>query len=199
MEKKCTNCKETKEVSFFYKRLDGFTPRCKECFKSCIKDRYKKDMQDPIKKEIRRKKDVDKYHRYKKEFPHKPNGIWISGYEGVYSIDKNGTITRHHRFKSSINILTPKPDGKGYLKVRLCKNGYCKIVSVARMVGIHFIPNTENKPEINHIDGVKSNNHYTNLEWCTRSENMIHAHRVGLKIGINKRDKNGRIAKGNQS
>lgn len=54
---------------------------------------------------------------------------------------------------------------------------------VHRIVGICFIPNPDNKPCINHIDGNPSNNHVSNLEWCTYSENELHSHHVlGKKI-----------------
>ena len=68
----------------------------------------------------------------------------------------------------------------GYLYVNLCKGGKPKNFFVHRLVALCFIPNPENKPEINHIDGHPLNNHVSNLEWCTRSENVQHAFDTGL-------------------
>lgn len=76
-------------------------------------------------------------------------------------------------------------------------NGIRKRVPIHRLVATHFIKKEKNKNEVNHIDGNKENNSVTNLEWCTRRENMIHAYKLGLetspmkgKFGLeNKRSK----------
>lgn len=80
-------------------------------------------------------------------------------------------------------LLKPSTDRYGYLKVTLTENSKhdpnCKI---HRLVAAAFIQNPENKPDLNHKDGNKANNHVSNLEWCTRSENTKHAIRTGLHI-----------------
>lgn len=68
----------------------------------------------------------------------------------------------------------------GYNYVKPCINGKGKHFAVHRLVAEVFKENPKNKPQVNHIDGVKNNNYIDNLEWCTASENMKHAFRTGL-------------------
>ena len=96
----------------------------------------------------------------------------VSTWGNVRSLDrwityKNG---RKRFFKS--RIKTTSYDKDGYLRVNLYKNGKEANFFVHRLVARAFIPNPENKPEVNHKDEVKSNNYRTNLEWMTTKENI---------------------------
>lgn len=113
--------------------------------------------------------------------------IWkpIDGYEGLYEVSNLGNV-RKLRFinnrtnKNKVFEIAPQHNGKGYLKVALYIEGTCKQKLVHRLVAEAFIPRIKGREFVNHIDGNKENNAVSNLEWCTRSENMIHAYRVGL-------------------
>ena len=76
--------------------------------------------------------------------------------------------------------LKPQKNKNGYLKVRVNIEGKKMSFSIHREVAKAFIPNPENKPQVNHIDGNKGNNCVDNLEWCTNQENVNHAMRNGL-------------------
>lgn len=113
----------------------------------------------------------------------------IEGYEGLYQISNLGFVKTLERKKKvgHINtcivpekILNRNKSRKGYLQVTLSKNGKLDSYRISRLVAQHFIPNTENKPQVNHIDGNKDNNDITNLEWVTNDENISHAIKNGL-------------------
>lgn len=76
--------------------------------------------------------------------------------------------------------LKPRISAHGYYYVNLYKNGKRQTVKNHRLVALHFIPNLENKPEVNHKDGNKLNNRVDNLEWATSQENIIHGINMGL-------------------
>lgn len=115
-------------------------------------------------------------------------GKYIPGYEGKYSVTQDGRVYSHSRIDSrghrcSGRFLNPSPDNKGYLRVTLRSDGHQKTLKVHRLVAQSFIPNPYCKPEVNHINGDKSDNCIKNLEWNTSSENANHAFRTGLKRG----------------
>lgn len=82
------------------------------------------------------------------------------------------------------NIITKKimklRDNQGYLIFQSKRNGVAFIKSVHRLVAIHFIDNPNNYPMVNHIDSIKNNNNYKNLEWCTNQMNVDHAVNAGI-------------------
>ncbi len=98
----------------------------------------------------------------------------IIGYEH-YQIDEYGNVYNKKGKKRKHYI-----NEDGYCRLGLSLNGHSKTFLLHRLVAINFIPNLSKLPHINHIDGNKENNHYSNLEWCTASENIIHAYKLGL-------------------
>lgn len=114
----------------------------------------------------------------------------IKGFEGIYQVSDTGLVKslsrrvrlncKHGSVVLKEMLLSQRLDMKGYLRVYLNDNGKTKFVPIHRLVAQAFIPNPENKPQVNHIDGNKQNNNVKNLEWCTNSENQKHAYRLGL-------------------
>ena len=106
--------------------------------------------------------------------------IWkyIKGYEGLYQVSSYGKIKNTQTNK----LLNPYEIQKGYLQVGLCKKGKQRLYLVHRLVAFAFLPEIYNKTEINHKDGNKLNNCVDNLEWVTRTENLLHAAHI-LKKG----------------
>lgn len=96
--------------------------------------------------------------------------IWkdIKDYEGIYKVSSYGRI---QSVKSGL-IMKPTQKYCGGLQLALCKNGKAKTYQVGRLVAIAFIPNPDNKPEVDHKDGIRFHNFVENLRWCTHDENM---------------------------
>lgn len=128
--------------------------------------------------------------------------IWrdIVDYEGLYQVSNLGRVRSLDRYvKTTPNgiettrlhkgkILTPKINR--YAQVALSKNGVPSYHYIHRLVAIAFIPNPDNKPEVNHINGLeKLNNCVDNLEWATRKENEQHKHANGLYVSTEKHKK----------
>lgn len=135
-------------------------------------------------KKAKLEKIKQKYNEFIKVYPLNPQSlideIWadIKGYEGHYQISNYG---RAKSFKNGRKIiLRPLWTNGGYLNFSICLNGKHKNFSPHVLVAKAFIPNPENKPEVNHIDGDKFNCYVGNLEWSTRSENNKHAFKTGL-------------------
>ncbi len=120
--------------------------------------------------------------------------IWkpVVGFEGLYEVSNTGKIKSLKRQRitkgngitiSNERMLKPKINKFGYSTVCLFKNAKRKYCMVHRIVAMAFIPNQYNKSEVNHKDGNKINNHVSNLEWNTSTENKRHAYETGLNGG----------------
>ncbi|WP_200415961.1 NUMOD4 domain-containing protein [Virgibacillus salexigens] len=118
--------------------------------------------------------------------------IWkdVVGYEDSYEVSNSGNVRSKTRYTNHRIYGKKKVEGKllkkmkGFtskkspllrFQVELYKDGQRRRFSISRLVAEAFIPNPENKTDVNHIDGVPSNNKVGNLEWCTSSENINHA------------------------
>lgn len=107
--------------------------------------------------------------------------ITIDGEKTDYIICSNGDIIGK-RFKKP---LKGNPCKEGYLQVKLSTKNNGEVMRyIHRLVAEYFIPNPNNKPEVNHKDGDKTKNNIENLEWVTREENIQHAFRLGLKKNL---------------
>ena len=105
----------------------------------------------------------------------------VVGYEGLYEVSNLGRVKSLPRKGTKGGILIPSySNSKHYAHVPLTKNMKHKTASLHRIVAMAWIPNPENKPQVNHKNGIKSDNRVENLEWMTNLENMRHAIANGL-------------------
>ena len=118
---------------------------------------------------LKRGKDIDFIDGFPNHVITTDGRIIVLSYE-----DLNGRVRKTKEVKQHLN-------NDGYPSVRITHRGNVKTTSVHRLVAETFIPNPENKETVNHIDGDKTNNHVSNLEWATRGEQMQHAYKLGLK------------------
>jgi hypothetical protein len=106
----------------------------------------------------------------------------IKDFKGLYAIAEDGKVWSYpKRGNPNGKFINGITTAYGYEQVGLRKNGKTYINKIHRLVARAFLDNTASKPHINHIDGNKINNNVSNLEWCTISENNIHAVKEGLR------------------
>ena len=102
----------------------------------------------------------------------------IEGTDGKYEVSNFGRVRTNGK-RPGLLTLTKQKSGYRYAMIEI--DGKSCNRRVHRMVAQHFLPNPDNMKEVNHKDGNKDNNHVSNLEWCTRSNNVKHSFDTGLK------------------
>lgn len=156
----CRNCKIEKSIDSFYISKGNISSCCKNCFISLYRKR--KVLGEIIYLENECFKDV-------------------SGCESEYRVSLFGRVkSLNYNNTNQPKILKNNLQKTGYLSVGLKINEERKTISVHRLVAMSFIPNPDDKPYVNHINGIKTDNRVENLEWSTAKENTDH----GIKSGL---------------
>jgi hypothetical protein len=108
----------------------------------------------------------------------------VPGWGNLYHVSSSGQVVSYHPRWRAPRMLKPKVDRYGYLVVHLRYCEYKSYPTVHRLVALAFLGKpSKRRPHVNHKDGVKLNNHYTNLEYVSNQENMTHAAGLGLFRG----------------
>lgn len=116
------------------------------------------------------------------------SGEVVKIYDGMkkeYYISKSGKLYSFDKKSKTIITIKLQRSKKGYLQYMVRSKNQRVKINIHRTVAITFIPNPENKAQVNHIDGNKENNDISNLEWMTNKENCTHAHETGLHAKSN--------------
>lgn len=183
----CNKCNIVKQESDFYVRKSGVLQ--KKCKKCTIQDNYEK--------RFSKRKYIPINNLDGEEWR------WVVGFEGLYMVSNMGRVKSMARwveynlgYKKYFNesLLKGSTDSDGYCIVGLTKDKVMSPKKVHRLVGIAFIPNPENKPEVNHKWGDKTDNRASELEWSTTKENHDHLYEV-LKFQMPTGEKHGNSVK----
>lgn len=114
----------------------------------------------------------------------------IVGFEGIYQISNLGRLRSLDRIlsikrfnktyypKRKGKLMSPTLNTNKYYHVKLLNGNKKQVYSLHRLVALHFLDNPNNYPIVNHIDSVKTNNRVDNLEWCTETDNRLHAREI---------------------
>lgn len=110
--------------------------------------------------------------------------IWkdVVGYEGIYMVSNlfNIKSIRNNKYRAKVEKILKFHFNGHYYGVKLYRDGKSKYHKIHKIYADAFLPNPENKPFVNHINGIKTDNRIENLEWVTASENQKHSYRIGL-------------------
>lgn len=104
----------------------------------------------------------------------------IAHFEERYLLSDDGRVLS----RRSNDFLTPILNPNGYLKVSLTNGNEPQQLMIHRLVALHYLPNPYQHPVVNHLNGVKTDNRASNLEWCSHQENAHHALETGLTSGF---------------
>lgn len=115
----------------------------------------------------------------------------VVGWEGLYEVSEEAVIRSTPRNGNGFkpHTMSQSTDSDGYKVIKARNGSKVRTLKVHRLVAGAFLSNPDNKPQVNHKDGNKANNHVSNLEWVTASENIRHAKALGLQSECHNRVK----------